>query len=385
MKLVILLISAQLFCNSIFTQQKFVITGTVPAAYDGADVSIKGLDNRTFEEVRAVAHNRKFTLSGIIENDYEKVQFSVRTKGPERTIYSSFFIVPGNMQVEIDSFNYEKSISNIRYINIPFREEEKRYQEFVAPSNEASSKAYNFLDNVTKGYLKGYNVDSVKNVYTNLRHEALFAKVNFIKQNRGSYVSLYHFNQELLRSTLIQPDSLLSIYNLFTKDIKQLAFGKKVYESVMRKQALALNQEMPDFSFMTTAGKQIKLSSFRNNKHVLIAFWASWCGPCIRNMPFLKEVENKYKDKGLQMVSVSVDEDVSAWTKGVAKFAMAWLQTLDKPEYIGGISVSELYQIKFIPQYFLLDKKGKLVYQNVLSKDDDDHSILRNKLGKLLD
>ena len=138
MKLFTLLILAQLFCDSIFTQQKFVITGTVPTAYDGADVAIKGLDNGTFTEVTTVAQNRKFTLSGIINNEYENVQFSVRTKGPERTIYSSFFIVPGNMQVEIDSFNYEKSISNIRFINIPFREDVKSVFEANAKLSNKS-------------------------------------------------------------------------------------------------------------------------------------------------------------------------------------------------------------------------------------------------------
>lgn len=160
--------------------------------------------------------------------------------------------------------------------------------------------------------------------------------------------------------------------------------GHYVAESIYQKQSLFLNNEMPVFSFRTDKGLAINLSSFRGQKHVLLCFWASWCGPCKRNIPFLKKIEEEYKGQGLQVISVSIDSDTSNWLGAVAKYGLGWLQTCDLPAYVA-VSLQTLYQIAYVPQYYLLNKEGKLIYQTHLSNEDDDYSILQEVLHKELE
>jgi peroxiredoxin len=159
--------------------------------------------------------------------------------------------------------------------------------------------------------------------------------------------------------------------------------GKSVYHTIKKKQSLLINKQMPEFSFKTNDSQERTLSSILNENYVLICFWASWCGPCKKNIPYLKTIEEKYRDRGLQMISVSIDNDPKAWLAAVEKYAMHWIQTCDIEPYINGNKVRSLYDINFIPQYFLIDKKGKLIYQNILSKENDEHLILSSMLQKL--
>lgn len=266
-----------------------------------------------------------------------------------------------------------------------FNEDAKRYLEYTNPSAESAGRAFNLWYQTSKDILKNYNVDSLYSVYKSLKGNELLRNIEFIKQNPNSYVSMYHFYQRLFFLDRLEPDSLHSIYMLLNKELQSTPLGKFIYESIRRKQSLLLDHEMPDFSFKTNNGQELSLTSFRSKSNVLICFWASWCGPCIRNIPFLKKIEKAFQGKGLQIISISLDVDSTKWLGAVEKFTMPWLQTCDLPAYIKDNRVRSSYEIHYIPQYFLIDKEGKLIYQNVLSKEDDNHSVLNRILHTLLD
>lgn len=264
-----------------------------------------------------------------------------------------------------------------------FKTDNKRYLEFISPYQNSTGEAFNRWDNSMKGYLN-YNVDSLYKIYNAARNKEILKRVEFTRLNPDSYVSLYYFNQQLLNSIRIEPDSLLKIYSYLSPKLQATALGKSVLGSIKRKQSLLLHQIMPDFSFKTNKKEETSLSAFRGQKYVLLCFWASWCGPCIRNIPFLKQVNETYARKGLQIISVSLDKDILSWSAAVEKYGLTWLQTCDLPEYTGKSKLSTLYEVHLIPQYFLIDKTGKLIYQNILSNEGNDHLVLKKVLEKEL-
>ena len=265
-----------------------------------------------------------------------------------------------------------------------FKEDQKSYEEYTNSLALSSGKAFNLWNDANKGYLKYYNVDSLYLAFNALKEKHLLNIIEFIKLNPNSYASLDNLKLWLLHSTRITPDSLLNVYSLLSKDLQATPLGHYVVESIYQKRSLLLNNEMPVFSFRTDKGQAINLSSFRGEKHVLLCFWASWCGPCKRNIPFLRKIDEEYKGKGLQVISVSIDSDTSNWLGAVDKYGLRWLQKCDLPAYVA-VSLQTLYQIAYVPQYYLLNKEGKLIYQTHLSNEDDDYSILQEVLHKELE
>ena len=110
----------------------------------------------------------------------------------------------------------------------------------------------------------------------------------------------------------------------------------------------------------TIDGKMVKLSDYvKNNKVVLLDFWASWCAPCINEIPSLKEVYSAYNSKGFEIVSVSVDQELDEWKRAVKEHSLAWPQLIDLQE--SELSPAYLYSVRAIPSTFLIDSEGKII------------------------
>lgn len=118
----------------------------------------------------------------------------------------------------------------------------------------------------------------------------------------------------------------------------------------------------PDFTQEDVKGKPVSLSSMRG-KYVLIDFWASWCGPCRQENPNVVKAFNQFKDKNFTILGVSLDQNKNNWLKAIEKDQLQWTHVSD----LGGWnnSVGKLYQIRSIPQNFLLDPDGKIIARNL--------------------
>lgn len=87
------------------------------------------------------------------------------------------------------------------------------------------------------------------------------------------------------------------------------------------------------------------------NRYVVLDFWATWCLPCVKFIPMLKEVYAKYHDKGLEIYSISQDSKALEWKSYVAEKGMRWINVLAG----SGSKVYKDYGIEFIPRVFLID------------------------------
>ena len=115
----------------------------------------------------------------------------------------------------------------------------------------------------------------------------------------------------------------------------------------------------PEIALPNAKGEVIKLSSLLG-KIVVIDFWASWCRPCREANRDMRNLYKKYKDKGLEVYGISIDDNESAWKYAIEQDKITWLQVLDKLASQGD-ELTQIWGIRFIPSTFLIDREGKVV------------------------
>jgi thiol-disulfide isomerase/thioredoxin len=91
----------------------------------------------------------------------------------------------------------------------------------------------------------------------------------------------------------------------------------------------------------------------------LIDFWASWCGPCKAEIPYLKTAYNNFHKKGFEIISVSLDDKKDKWTAALRQYQMPWIHISDVKGFQS--QVNSLYHVPSIPKTLLLDKTGKII------------------------
>lgn len=119
-----------------------------------------------------------------------------------------------------------------------------------------------------------------------------------------------------------------------------------------------------DISLPDMQGKKISLSDVvtkQGNKYVLLEFWASWCGPCIREMPYLCEAYKEYHDKGFEIYATSLDSDDKAWRQAIENNKMVWVNI-----FANASSPRGYEWVNSIPTNLLIDcSTGKVVAKNL--------------------
>ncbi len=122
---------------------------------------------------------------------------------------------------------------------------------------------------------------------------------------------------------------------------------------------LRIGVEAPTFNVTDVDGKSIDLAKHKGNV-IIINFWATWCDPCIQEFPNAKKLYTKFKDKGVQFIGVSLDDDIEDLRGFVKQFEVGWPQIFDGKRWRGAIP--SLYHIQAIPTMVLLDRESKVRY-----------------------
>lgn len=124
---------------------------------------------------------------------------------------------------------------------------------------------------------------------------------------------------------------------------------------------IRIGKQAPEITATTIDGNRFQLSDHRG-KVVVLEFWATWCGPCVKKMPFMKQLHEKYKDKSLVIVGISQDEDRRRMLDFVAKHELPWIQIHDVSGASGGDPIGMRWKIFQIPQIYVLDHNGVIRY-----------------------
>ena len=129
-----------------------------------------------------------------------------------------------------------------------------------------------------------------------------------------------------------------------------------------------IGQQFTDFEMADTLGNTHKLSEYVVDGHwLLVDFWASWCGPCRREMPNVVAAYEKFHAQGLEIVGVSLDGRKEPWVKAIATLNMPWTHLSDLKAWDS--LVTKVYKINAIPDNLLIDPQGKIVARDLSGEE----------------
>ncbi len=131
-----------------------------------------------------------------------------------------------------------------------------------------------------------------------------------------------------------------------------------------------------DLKFVATNGEEVDVAAMRG-KVILVDFWATWCGPCIQEMPNVIAAYEAYHESGFEVIGISLDDDLGELEQFIAANNMPWPQYFDGKSW--GNELAASYGIKGIPSTFLIGKEGKIVATNL--RGDELNSAVKNELG----
>ncbi len=220
--------------------------------------------------------------------------------------------------------------------------------------------------------------------YTHPRYGHI-ANFDIIRDNPDSEYLLSHIYG---KRNFYSLDSLQMALSCFNKKTQATSFGKKISSFIKYKNLFSEKGISDEFNFYDVDENKYTFNDCnKGKKATLIIFWASWCSPCIAEIPHLQNLYERYKDK-VSFVSLSVDENRSNWITAVKKYRLAWPSLAGFPK--SPTRVIDIFGISFVPSFLVVDNLGKLLVDGsntygLVNIDNTQQRITLENIGAYFD
>ena len=269
--------------------------------------------------------------------------YGIKVKGEDGRIFRAFF------------YNHVLSTKAQKYLNDAFIIDtnfitingNKSFDSGLVIKASVTNDSHLRIQMLLFGYLSN---DSAK------RKNEMEKYLSIIKEYPSSQYLLSQIDEN---KSVIQRDELAQLLQGFDQRAMRSNIGKKMLAYLAKKTD---NQQMTDMVLEDDNGKASSVLNTTGKVNMLV-IWASWCGPCRREIPGLKKLYDKYKDRGLTITSVSTDENRASWKAALFVESMPWKQLIVPKDKIELFNLT--YEVGSIPYVLFLDDKGKVITRSI--------------------
>lgn len=377
MKKLFLTLSCSALVLITYAQQTYSLAGKIRGEKANGQTVSLWADNEQKKIGSAVIKNNSFQIKGAI-HDPELVRITIApTENSDKKLWkaSHFYLDKGNVQLaghidSLPSYYYNPNLPNQKPII-----EGSQAQSLADQLNRSITDQKQVLSKLDKAYMQEYHLPAIDGKFNTDRGIAILEKMApykktvfekkwaFITNNPTARVALDEasymvmgYGEESLSK--IQMDELLQIF-------EPSWHGKKTFidlqTAITKAKATAIGSNILDGPILDKEGNKVQLTSVfpKDKKYILLEFWASWCGPCRGEIPHLRHTYATWKDKGFDIVSISLDEKETDWKKAMAEENMVWHQYNAREGF--NSKIAESYDIQGIPYALLIDSNGTII------------------------
>lgn len=370
MKKIGLLLSAivMLLASSCADKDAYTVNGKVAMTdFNGKQVYLQelSLDGQGFNAIdTTVIENGAFVFTGKATAKPSILFVSIADASLRPT---PFILEAGKIELNIDSVTTVKGT--------PMND---KFQEFNNKSNEITLKLTAIGEQYQKAAAEGLMTPELEEKIST-EHEAVRKELathifDYTKANISNPVGEFLF---LTTGSAFEVEQTKELLAAVSPEFKKNEQVQELEKHFLTLENVAIGKPFVDVKGKSIKGEDLALSDYAGKgKVVLIDFWASWCGPCIKEMPNVIEAYKQYKSKGFEIVGISLDQDAAAWEKSTKDLGITWPQMSDLKGWQSELSAP--YAVRSIPHTILLDQEGKIIAKDLRGE------ALAAKLAELL-
>lgn len=345
-------------------KDSYKITGTVEGLENGAVVTLNIIEFNNLEEIdSAVVKNGKFTFKG--NTDTANIAF-ITFDLDDNIGGCELYLERGSINVSIDAYEGKQEVGGTP--------NNDAFQNFINDVDVLNDEAQELEDKIRISLAAKEDCSELYDQMGDLQERFKKIVTETIRENADK---LFGYRQLMDNYTMYEPEEVMEFLALLAPSFGTDYSLGQLTAMISSQLSVSLGHQYIDFEapildkkggFSNTA----KLSDYvSKNKVVLLDFWASWCTPCINEIPNLKAAYKKFKSKGFEIVSVSVDEESDDWIKAVKDNGLTWVQLWNGDEDIENSPAMD-YVISAIPATFLIDAEGTIIGRNLRDNELED-------------
>lgn len=361
MRRILLIIVAILFYRNIFAQNKFCVKIILATNIDPQKISYTYNDGKS-DIYGSDPKKDSFIVAGNFYSQFVPLQITYLIPYP--TVVNLFISdKPSRVYLYLSSEKQLKCRTD-SHTKIIWDTANKACKDII----ESTKKINQNISAIWEKYGSeiGHN-DSLTKLVSILNKQRTKAALSAIRKNPDNFFSFWYFRNQIIESSLSLSTTdtsylkglLLYFQSVFPSEYTESIEGKAIIQQLEGYiHPLQTKVVAPEFFMKDIDGRGIDLNDFRG-KYVLIDFWATWCPPCINEIPFIKKIRKNYPYNKLAIIGVSWDRDSTQLRKVIIQKDMTWPQIFDR-----GADIINLYGVHAIPQLFLINKKGMIIYKS---------------------